>query len=472
MGAAIHERSAAALAHAIRAGELSCRAVVEAFLARIAEVNPRIRAVVAEAPADALATADALDRELAEHGPRGPLHGVPMTVKDLHDVAGLPATHGLPFASRRPLSRDSTCAARLRAAGVVFVGKTNVPLAGYDWQTRSRLRGVTVNPFDAARTPGGSSGGAAAALASGMTPLELGSDLAGSIRIPAHFCGVMGLKPTEGRVPLDGHGPPASRGVLRSMLTIGPMARSIEDLRIAFAVLTARSPDAMTPAIGPAQPLRVAWTDTLCGVTADSATRSALGAFVTALTARGAHVERACPTGLHDAASALELWGAVNGFEFAQCWPPPFRWGALRWLFRTGIVRLAIGPGTLTDALSRSMAWSPRTWLRSLDRRAAFADEVERFVRGYDLFVCPAAATPAFEHRRRPTPIRVDDRQVPYAAAMAAFACPFAVSGHPSLVVPIGTTPAGLPIGAQLVARRGADEWLLSEPVAALVSNG
>src|SRR6184192_1924978 len=227
------------LAGVIRAGHLSAREVLDAHLRQIASHNPALNAVITLDVERASERAQEADEALARGQVWGPLHGVPFTLKDAHATAGMRTTTGFPPLADYVPQEDSTVTARLKAAGGILLGKTNVAMMLADFQTTNPIFGRTNNPWDTERTPGGSSGGAAAALASGMTPFEIGTDLSGSIRIPAHFCGLFGLKPTENRVSLAGlfpdpHGTPRS---IRLMSCIGPMARTVEDLGLIYSII-------------------------------------------------------------------------------------------------------------------------------------------------------------------------------------------------------------------------------------------
>jgi amidase len=232
-------KSAAEAASLIRRKETSSRELTEVVLARIDAVNPRLNAVV-ELHDGAVRAATAADEATARGSAVGPLHGVPMTIKDCFSVAGMHNTWGNPAFKDYVADSDATVVRRLKDAGAIIVGKTNVPFMLADFgQTANDVYGVTSNPWDPARTPGGSSGGAAAALSAGMTFLEFGSDLVGSIRIPASFCGVYGLRPSVEIVPLAGFqppGPPAGPSDMRYMTSAGPLARSAGDLRVALQV--------------------------------------------------------------------------------------------------------------------------------------------------------------------------------------------------------------------------------------------
>lgn len=454
---ALRSERARVLAGRVRSGELSSRALVDAALDRIAERDAHVRAIVTLDAVAARRTADRIDDEVARGRDPGPLAGLPITIKDMHDTAGLRTTHGLPWCMHRVPRQDSSAVARLRAAGAVLVGKTSLPLAGYDWQTRQPRHGVTRNPHDPARTCGGSSGGAAVSLALRYAALELGADLAGSIRVPSAFCGICGLKPSEGLVPLAGHGPESSQGVLEHMVVVGPMGRFVDDLALELEVL---APGSIGDGFAPRLPRRIAVSDTLCGVRADADTRRALADCVAALEATGCVIEHAIPPGC-EGEDPLRLWGAIDGYEFARCWPWPLRTWPLRQLFRCGPAALAIGRSVFSRALAVGMASTRSHHAAALRAREVFAARLDAWFSRYDAALFPIAATPAFTHRRWPTPIAVDGVRVPYSLAQSAFCVPFNVGGGPACAFPLPVPPRGLPIGIQCCGPRGGDRAVL-----------
>src|SRR5438105_1821797 len=229
--------SATAIAQAIREKRVSATEVVEAHLQRIAAVNPALNAVVQVAGARARLEALAADQALARGELRGPLHGVPMTIKDSLDTAGVISTGGTKGRATMVPGQDATVVARLRAAGAILLGKTNTPELTLSGETDNLVYGRTNNPYDLARTPGGSSGGAGAIVTSGGSACDIGSDTGGSIRLPAHFLGMAGIKPTSGRVPRTGHYVPVGMGAVDALQQLGPMERSDEDLMLRFLII-------------------------------------------------------------------------------------------------------------------------------------------------------------------------------------------------------------------------------------------
>ncbi|HEX8118744.1 MAG TPA: amidase, partial [Pyrinomonadaceae bacterium] len=304
-GQEITRLSAAELARLIRARAVSPVEAAEAYLRRVEEVNPKLNAVVTLAPG-LLQQARAAESALARGETTGALAGVPVTVKDTVDVCGVRTACGSRVRADFVPEEDAPAVARLRAAGALILGKTNCPEFALDYTSENPVFGRTNNPHDAGRTPGGSSGGCAAAVAACMTAGSLGSDLAGSVRIPAHFCGVAGLKPTAGRVPRGGHMPPMS-GLHSLGATLGPLARTVEDLELFYNVLSGETVDSHSQET--LKGLRVAF---YAGddVTAD--TRAAVESAARALKDAGSEVEEEVPPGVFE---ATDLW--LSLFEYA-----------------------------------------------------------------------------------------------------------------------------------------------------------
>ncbi|MCB9760767.1 MAG: amidase [Alphaproteobacteria bacterium] len=462
------------LAAMIRRRAASSREVVEAALARVDAHNPRLNAIVTLDRAGALRQADQADAALARGEVPGPLHGVPMTVKDVFETAGLRTTAGHPPLRDHTPTRDATVVARLRAAGAIVLGKTNLPELAMDTQCESALFGVTRNPWDAARTPGGSSGGEAVAVATGMSALGVGSDLGGSVRIPAHCCGLFSLKPTEGRISRAGHIPPlpGDPGWLRHAAVCGPMARSVSDLRLALQLMA--GPDGRDLGVAPAplaeappvrlEGLRLAWTDSLGDLPVAAEVRAATAALAEQLTAAGARVERATPPDF-DAEAVWETYGELVGTMLAASLPAGPR-AALRLLGP-----LVAQGDRISQAGARRVFAGMADFVSVLDRRDRLTRALDAFLAGYDAWLLPVAATPAPPLRRAGrinTPVEVDGVMQPGHLAAIGLTCPFNLTGHPAVVLPLPRE--GLPIGVQLVGPRWGEMALLAvaEAVAAV----
>ena len=320
--APVHE-----LATGIRQRHVSATEVLEAYLAQIARHNPGLNAIVTLDEERARRRAQDADDALARGNVWGPLHGVPITIKDSIETADLRTTSSFPPLADYVPATDAPVVARLRAAGAIVLGKTNLPTLAGNGQTNNPLFGRANNPWDMTRTPGGSTGGGGAAVAAGLSPLELGSDMGGSVRIPAHYCGVYTIKPTDHRVPGTGHIPGlpgAPRGV-RHMPQMGPLARSVEDVSLALHLIA--GPDGREWEVPPVplalvpdralQTCRLAWTDDFGGVPITRATKTALARVAGELQRLGVPIEH-CPLTAFDFTTAWETWGALLQAELGS----------------------------------------------------------------------------------------------------------------------------------------------------------
>jgi amidase len=437
----------AAIANAIRRRAVSSAELTLAYLRRIEAVNPALNAVVHVGAESAMAAARAADAALARGVLPGPLHGVPMTLKDSFDTAGMVTTCGTLGRSGFVPQQDATVAARLKAAGAVLLGKTNTPELTLSFETDNLVFGRTKNPFDPDRTPGGSSGGAAAAVSASLCAFDIGSDTGGSIRVPAHFCGTAGLKPTHGRVPRTGH-VVSFAGLHQSLTQIGPIARAVADLDLLLRVIA--GPDGRDPFIAPAplgdpakvqlNGLRVAWhadnglftpTAEIQAITADAAR---------ALQRAGAALAEAIPPlpGSVDALLELYAWMTDGG-----AW----------------IQRLLEAAGTTTPSPVIAEQINPIAELESAQltrivaARDAFRADVLAFMQDYDALVTPVAgfAAPRFGTTE-------DAEHFPgYVYTQV-----FNLSGLPAAVLRCGTSPEGLPIGVQVAAQPWREDVALA----------
>jgi amidase len=433
--------SAMTLAAAIRSGRVSAIEVLEAHLAQIERHNPAVNAIVIIDIEGARARAHEADAALGRGKLWGPLHGVPFTLKDAHLTAGMRTTVGCPLLVDYVSPEDSTITARLRAAGGVLVGKTNVPMMLADYQSNNPVFGRTNNPWNIGRTSGGSSGGAAAALAAGMTPFEVGTDLSSSIRIPAHFCGVFGFKPTENRIPLTGLFP-NPRGTPRSvrlMSSIGPMARTIEDLVLLYQIIS--GPDGRDTDVRPCPAEEMPQLD-LKNLR-----------IVTALTFPGFPVAADVRNAAEDLARKLESFGAIVGEAILP-----------QLDFTQELSRAGELIGMMLAASQPEEERQPTTlvdYFNALHRRDQSIVAWEGFFDNCDALLCPASMVTAFPHCEPGTPLEVNGRDVEYRMVSAHGAL-FNYSGHPAVVLPYKLDRNGLPIGLQLVGKRWNDFRLLA----------
>ena len=429
------------LAARIRRREVS---PVEALAEHRERLDPALNAVVTESPR-AEEDARAAERAVLRGDELGPLHGVPFTVKDTFDTAGLRTTRGSRLFADRIPERDATVVARARAAGGILLGKTNTPEFALWWETANLVFGRTSNPHDPRRTSGGSSGGEAVAVATGMSSLGIGSDLGGSIRLPAHYCGVVGFKPTHGRVPLTGHFPET---ILRFMHA-GPLARSVRDAALALAVL--EGPDGEDWYAGPLPspprneaPLRVGWTAEPAFGRVEPEIAAAVTRAADALAAAGYTVEQAELEGFAEVdtnALTLQLYGAESGAYFEKL--VAGRRDELHPVLRR---RLELQAPTLDEYVAAEVA------VEQLRRHLA------SFFRRNDILLCPTAPIIAPAHDSEE--IRIAGLAYPPRAAMRT-TIPFDLTGSPALTVPFARSGDGLPIGVQLVGRRFEDDTVL-----------
>jgi amidase len=449
-------QSAGELLAALRRREVGSRELLEHALARVERWNPAVNAVVSLDVERARTAADAADRALAAGEWTGPLHGLPVTVKDSYETAGLRTTCGVPELAQYVPKSDAVAVARLRAAGAVIFGKTNTPTWTADWQTTNPIFGTTNNPWDRARTPGGSSGGSAAAIAAGLSALELGSDIGGSIRVPSHCCGVFGHKPSHGLVPQRGHipGPPGTLSEA-DLNCVGPIARSSQDLALALDVLVGPLPElahAVSLRLPPARAeqlgaFRVAtWLDEpACPV--DHEMRSVLERAADALERAGAKLERRARPEI-DFREAVEIYVALLMPIMSLAFPEQ--------LARRAIADGERVPGDapgLLAASARAYASRHRDWLVAHERRERMRARWAAFFRDFDVLLCPVMLTPAFvqdesEFTGRRIVVNGETRsylehiQWPGLITMALL---------PSTVIPVGRTAGGLPVGVQIV---------------------
>lgn len=462
----MHFCSALQLAQQIRDGQLTSTALLQTQLDRIKRLNPDLNAVVILLEQEALVEAARCDEETRRGVTRGPLHGLPITVKEQFWVKGTPSTLNSKLSKGWIAPDDSRSVKRLKHAGAIILGKTNVPLNLLDYQVWGDLYPEGKNPYNPAYTPGGSSGGSAAALAAGLTALELGGDFGGSVRVPAHFCGVYGLKPTENTVPIHGMGPqPANlKGYVSHMAQAGPLARTPEDLELLWRIICGPDPDDRSvPRIAWRDPAgkmladyRIAWTAGWPGYQAGAQTRAVLQGFVETLAHHGADVANAIPDGdLHR--RTLALYVRLFPQLITQGVPGLFRPLIKRQISRT----LLKGFGEFRREYNQGFRPSFGRYAATLAGRAALIGEWERFFERYDLLVCPASFGPAFRRCPIGTPIVADGATMTYINYAWPYVACFNASGHPALSIPLGLGADGLPIGIQLVGPYWSEPDLL-----------
>jgi amidase len=447
------------LSNALQSREISASELLEHTIARIEGLDERINAVVVRDFERARAAAKLADAALAS-GERRPLLGIPVTLKEPFNVAGLPTTWGFPKFRDFVPTEDALAVRRLKQAGAVIVGKTNIPVGLREFQSYNDIYGTTNNPWDFGRSPGGSSGGSAAALAAGFGPLSLGSDIGGSIRVPAHFCGVFGHKPSLGLIPLRGYSLPAAPPVpgQGDLAVIGPMARYASDLALSLDVIA--GPDEAHEGVGYRLVLppprhadlgdfRVLIVDTHPLIPTSKAVRAAIGRLAERLSKTGAKVvnnNASLPSLTDSARLYMKLLNAARS--------PRLSSDAMVEAQRV-VAALSPDDHSLQAELSRGTAMSHRDWLGADAVRLQLQQRWRVLFREFDVVVYPSAAVPAFpQDHSEPIEARrldIDGKAYPYLDACFVWADPATTCGLPATAVPIDRSATGLPIGVQII---------------------
>ena len=448
--------SSVQLASLVRARVVSPVEIIEAHLQRIDQINPLLNAIVTLAP-DIMDRARAAEADLMSGEEVGPLHGVPLTVKDTIDTSGLRTTSGSRLRAHDVPDRDATVVARLKASGAIILGKTNTPEMAIPYETDNPVFGRTNNPHALGRTPGGSSGGEAAAIAAGLTPAGIGSDLSGSIRVPAHFCGIVGLKPTNGLVPMDGHTPNAT-GLLSLGACMGPMARTVEDLSLLFRVIAGdtqfqsrdRGPASVDRVV--VRGKRIAWyaDDGVAPVTDE--TRAAIMAAAKSLSDAGLDVNEERPPGV---SSGSALW--IELFSRAAS-------AQLRDFYRgredeAGPLVSTLLRNFESELDLQSKISKAEKVAAAVLERERLREDILRWMKTTPLILAPVGSTPAFEHGA--AYVEVKGQSISVFRAFS-YSQTFNVFGLPSVVVPAGRSAEGLPIGVQIVGRPFEEAMVLT----------
>jgi amidase len=451
-------KTAVELSAALASKKVSAVELAQDAINRIERHDAKINAICVRDFERGLAAAHAADAELAR-GVKKPLLGLPMTVKESYNVAGLPTTWGIPAQKEFTPTEDALPITRVKDAGGVILGKNNVPLGLGDWQSYNEIYGTTNNPFDLGRTPGGSSGGASAALAAGYGPLSLGSDIGGSLRVPAFHCGVYAHKPTFDLVAMRGHTPPPLPPLpsTRDLSVIGPMARCAADLSLLLDVIAGPDPLEAGKAYSLALPpprhtalknFRVLLIDTDPVMPTDKVVRGTLEQLAVNLAKAGVKVDRSSPL-LPDFAASSRLYMRMLMSFLAASFAPETYTGA-----QAAVAALPSEDNSLAAERLRGIALSHRDWLMADGGRSRLRAQWHQLFRTYDAVICPIMPTPAYPHDhsadQETRRIKIDGKDYVYPDQLA-WPGIATLPGLPSTAIPTGFAPDGLPVGVQIV---------------------
>ncbi len=462
--------SAGHLASEIRAGKISSYQVVAAYIEQIEKQNSTYKAIVLLNKEQALERAKAADLALAKGEIWGKLHGVPITIKDNYKTKGLTTTAGyLPLKNNVP-DQDAEIVKLLLSEGAIIIGKTNLSVLAMDMQSDNPIFGKTNNPWDTTRTSGGSSGGCATALATGMTPLSFGNDLAGSIRLPSSYCGVYGFKPTFGVVSLNGiqTDPEEKINGLKSLAVAGPLARNIDDLELAMQIIaqTTITDQRLVPLNQCTETLniktlKIAWTDEFGGVPVDDEIKNAVKNYIEKLEKAGATVVKTVPE--LNFYQAWKTWGSFVGMQGGFNTSNFVKWMGLP--FTKGVLKEVPMHQNIVKPTS------VEKYMIALNIQDTMITIMENFLNEYDVFICPVSSVTAFQHHVPSksygnfsiynNPLMANNKEIHYYMATQAYTTPLTLTESPVLSMPIALTKDSLPIGIQVVGKRYEDFKLL-----------
>ncbi|NBI30145.1 amidase [Chengkuizengella marina] len=467
--------SATKIAELIRRGELTSEQVTSALIQRIHTYDQKVNAVVNKDLEKLINDAKRADRELNKGIVRGPLHGVPITIKESYAIKGMKTTIGYTPFKEYTTEYDATVVRRLKEAGALIIGKTNVPPLLMDLQTDNEIYGRTNNPWDLNRTPGGSSGGGAAAVAACFSYLDIGSDIGGSLRIPAHYCGVYSLKPTEHSVSAFGHFPmpkkskPPEYRSSRHLACYGPLARSIDDLILAYSTITGSDlNDMKVPPLNNHKieklnlsNFKIAWMDQLEEVPADREVIDYIHRYVEKLKSLGIQTVKIeqFPVSTN---KVWQTWGKMIDAELNSGKPSLIR--GIEHFFTRNLQKKY-------PTSSKLIPLTFKNYMRTLTQREDLISSFEAFMQSYEMFILPVSVTAAFPHIKKDkligyqpiykNPVYVDDKPMNYWQATGAYTNLFNVLANPVVTIPIGLNKDNMPVGVQCVGKRWDDFKLL-----------
>ncbi len=457
-------KNATEITKQIRDKEISCVEVAKQFLSHISAHNNTINAISdIRDYDDIIEEASVKDKFLKVGVILGPLHGLPITVKDTYNVKGLISSNGNPKLKCNVVDNDAELVKRLKKAGAIIVGKTNLALYALDWQSTNPWFGQTNNPYNLNHVVGGSSGGSATALASGFTALELGTDAGGSIRVPAHFCGVCGIRTTESALPNRGNMvTPDMPRLGRYLTSNGPMARNVDDLILAMEVLwsdnqefSENPPVTLKQFINKESKLNIAYSPTLDGLNLDTDYKEIYESFLDKIHQSKHELVQSKPS--YSSNTLINLWGRIAGYDFGAAMKHmPFK-GLISYLF----IKSKYKDQQWAKGMSQGVSSSPNDYVSALQLKDDVSDVFTQFFKKHDVWITPVSLTPAFKHQKSGIPFEVNGWKVPYTKAFIPFNFPSTIPGHPIVVIPIGITKKGLPVGVQIHGQKWHDYKVL-----------
>ena len=462
--------SATAIAAKIRNKEVTSYEVVTAYYEQIDKYNHTYNAVVTLNKMEALKRAKEADIAISKGEIWGKLQGVPITIKDNYKTKGLRTTSGYKPLTNNVPDTDAEIVKLLIAEGAIIIGKTNLSVLAMDMQSDNPIFGKTNNPWDTTKTSGGSSGGCATALATGMTPLSFGNDLAGSIRLPSAYCGVYGFKPTFGVVSLQGiqTDPKEKTNGLKSLAVAGPLARTIEDLELAMDIIaqTTNTDKKLIPINRGTDTIdikhmTIAWTDEFGGVPVDNEIKLKIQEYISKLEKAGATVVKVTPE--IDFNLAWKTWGSFVGMQGGYNTSNFVKWMGLPFI-KAVLKNVPMHQNVVKPT-------SVEKYMMALNIQDSMINTMENFMNEYDAFICPVSAVTAFNHHAPSksygsfslynTPLKVNNDDIHYYMATQAYTTPFTLTESPVLSMPISISKESLPIGVQVIGKRYSDFRLL-----------
>ena len=463
-------KSAIELANLIREGKATSFDIVKEHLEQIKKHNDKLNALISIFEEEALQEAALCDKEAKAGKFRGPLHGVPMTIKEQFWIKGKKSNMNFKMLKDFVAPEDAIIVDRIRKSGAIILGQTNVPRNLFDYQISGDIYPEGKNPYNTDYSPGGSTGGGAAALASGFTPLELGGDFGGSIRVPANFCGLYGLKPTENTVPLHGNLPlpKNAKTFFMHMVQSGPLARNVEGLELLWKIIVGpHESDRNIPDINWKEPTKnllseykIAWTDGWPGYESSSQISNVIKSLADTLNKASCNIEKKIPDDiLHK--ESLKTWFGIFPYVIAQGTP---------WIVRT-IIKMQLYNGFLKGIkedspylikpMNKAFKMNANYYGEAILQRSLMTQRWEVFFDQYDFLICPVAFGPAFKRCKTGSKLYYDGKEMVYINYAWPYVACFNASGNPSITIPLGLGKEGLPIGIQIVGKYWSEQSLI-----------